>query len=336
MHFCGVFLAVSLVWTSVTEAQIAKDDARCRTAIRKSFVTAVLTGERLSAKCHASRVATKLAASVDCNDLVAADPKGKLLGRQAKIESAVLKACTGAGASGEILERFGTCSSKCEAETGVANPMTTFEEVGRCLSCVAQDIVERRGAAAYGSPDPAAMSRSDRKCLATIMKGYGKDFAGSLKAQVSCQHAWDKEHGFDFEEPEDPQVFYGNWCGAGGSGTPINWVDQCCKNHDDCWDDHGLSIPGGWLSSAGNCNKNFYRCIGSGAPGCAASDPKEKLLKARERLEARVGTACDVSAPSSPDSCDTSSLTALTQCLREENRARTEEAYAAAFGYWLN
>ncbi|XP_020902710.1 phospholipase A2 A2-actitoxin-Ucs2a isoform X2 [Exaiptasia diaphana] len=29
---------------------------------------------------------------------------------------------------------------------------------------------------------------------------------------------------------------YGNWCGAGGSGTPVDGVDRCCKAHDQCYD----------------------------------------------------------------------------------------------------
>jgi len=30
---------------------------------------------------------------------------------------------------------------------------------------------------------------------------------------------------------------YGNFCGLGGSGTPIDGVDQCCFKHDNCYGD---------------------------------------------------------------------------------------------------
>lgn len=34
---------------------------------------------------------------------------------------------------------------------------------------------------------------------------------------------------------------YGNWCGAGGSGTPINSTDAACMAHDQCYDNLNLN-----------------------------------------------------------------------------------------------
>ncbi|XP_028405313.1 phospholipase A2 A2-actitoxin-Cgg2a-like [Dendronephthya gigantea] len=42
---------------------------------------------------------------------------------------------------------------------------------------------------------------------------------------------------------------YGCWCGKGGSGTPVDATDRCCKNHDLCYAN---------LERSGVCWKNAW------------------------------------------------------------------------------
>jgi hypothetical protein len=35
---------------------------------------------------------------------------------------------------------------------------------------------------------------------------------------------------------------YGNWCGKGGAGVTMDSMDQCCKEHDECYGAAGCSI----------------------------------------------------------------------------------------------
>lgn len=43
--------------------------------------------------------------------------------------------------------------------------------------------------------------------------------------------------------------WYGNGCGPGGSGTPINAIDTACMGHDACYDACGVRAGTRWSPS---------------------------------------------------------------------------------------
>jgi RHS repeat-associated protein len=62
---------------------------------------------------------------------------------------------------------------------------------------------------------------------------------------------------------------YGNWCGAGGSGTPINSTDAACMAHDQCYDNLNLNadqymsgnLSPSQIQGAAACNQQLCNAV---------------------------------------------------------------------------
>ena len=73
----------------------------------------------------------------------------------------------------------------------------------------------------------------------------------------------------------DGLAWYGNYCGPGGSGVPIDWIDQACKAHDDCYDACGASGPGS-VWDGGQCVRRCDLALCGGVNTDSSSTCKQK------------------------------------------------------------
>ena len=69
----------------------------------------------------------------------------------------------------------------------------------------------------------------------------------SVLLSICCQETKDDVVGFGLMinkvTGRNPLDFcgYGNYCGRGGSGIPVDRIDKCCKVHDECYGRVGSS-----------------------------------------------------------------------------------------------
>lgn len=67
---------------------------------------------------------------------------------------------------------------------------------------------------------------------------------------------------------------YGNWCGPNyGSGTPIDGLDDCCRQHDLCYD----SVGAGYFSRRTcSCDRTLANCASSFSPNAVDTSTRRR------------------------------------------------------------
>ena len=177
------------------DAELSKADQGCRGTIAKGFGKLAATADKTIAGCHKSRNKGTIGAGTDCNDLVAADLKGKVAKAAGKLTAGISKKCPESGdksVSGGFISSYTSCPEPCGTDLAVANPLTNLTELGSCLACLGGDVSEGLNGVILGSPDPLALSKEDSGCAAAVAKGYGKLVATMVKDRTGCQKGADK------------------------------------------------------------------------------------------------------------------------------------------------
>ena len=145
-----------------------KESRKCRKEIGSKFLKVVKTELGVVDGCHKARNKGKTA--VDCNDLAAADAKGKIAKAEASAEKTIDKKCL---AGDPVLGNY-----------PLGDPAGTFFPV-------AADAVAANGGTLLGAPALVG-DKTKVKCHAEIAKAALKNIDEILKGAVKCQGAVDK------------------------------------------------------------------------------------------------------------------------------------------------
>ena len=203
-----------LMAASVASAQLSDESTACRAAAAKSYAKVMKTALKVVTGCHKAKDKgdTELT-SVNCNDIDAADTKGKFEKARVKHIETVAGAC-GAATDSELTsannagkEWYISCSVdpcyRADGTTEISNPMTTMDDVGACQACEAAATAEEIGTETLGSPPQMSLSAEDQKCRGAISKGYSKYLNTALKNDTACQTAADEADTNDYTACED-------------------------------------------------------------------------------------------------------------------------------------
>jgi RHS repeat-associated protein len=130
------------------------------------------------------------------------------------------------------------------------NPLAYIDPSGLHWACASATIVDQNGNPTPGSGssgtqncqwvnDPVGINDADNLGLSLFMPQIGNmSSSNSSNTNVAAANPA-PNNGVPVHGPWT----YGHFCGAGGTGTPINGTDAACQQHDACYAQAGFS-PG--------------------------------------------------------------------------------------------
>ena len=267
------FLAAAtfVVSTGVAEAQVDKDNGKCRAAIGKGVTKLVSTASKTIDGCIKNAIKTGVA--VDCNDLTVADIKGKNAKAVTKLLESVggVKTKCDDGLHALSLAEFESCPSPSQTtDDGDATVgIDTFAEVGACQADMAQRLVEQARATILkpnysGMAAQPDLGKAAAKCANGIAKGSTKLLATIMKERTKCQAGSDKALG-----PYDYQCAGDDTKGkiAGATTKLSDGIAKSCGSLDVS----GLLAVGGCANSVAGLQSCVAAAATTAASGLSAT-----------------------------------------------------------------
>ena len=192
-------VAAALVLSvTVAQAQVTKDDAKCRATANKGTTKLSSTANKAVIGCVKDRLKGKNALT-SCTNPFTADTKGKLPGAVAKLEDSVggAKSKCDNTTHAAALALFSTCPSP-----GTQGAITGFGQVGTCLG----EVVTRgdgegmiRNIWSYtlnaDVSSPLLAGKDEAKCVNGLAKSIGKHHDTVTKTLGKLQQGSDKSGG---------------------------------------------------------------------------------------------------------------------------------------------
>lgn len=184
----GLFVlpvVVGLAFSQGGDAQIAREQAKCRQMLGLGTRKLADTLIREQQKCHVARMVGTLPSSTDCSD--ASQLPQASLDKIAKAETKLTSLAQGRCAApvpAPAALGYTVCAAPCTV------PITDYTSVAACLACRAKVGAADANAAAYGTlPDPPVQNQTNAitDCHRYVGKALQKYEITRVKEQQKCQ-----------------------------------------------------------------------------------------------------------------------------------------------------
>ncbi|MFN2377221.1 MAG: hypothetical protein ABR538_11835 [Candidatus Binatia bacterium] len=192
-RFAAALFLAFLVLPADDALALSGAESACRDAVAKSATRYAASASKALVRCHQRRSKGALPLDVDCNNVVQADIRVRLVKERQEARAAVEAACAG---SESILGAWLACPSPAsDADDGGATMgIDDFGEVADCLLALGDAHAEALAGDAMGAPDERLLDPL-RKCQGALGKGSQRLLFATMAERRRCQNRADVEGG---------------------------------------------------------------------------------------------------------------------------------------------